>query len=254
MKVISISNIKGGVAKTTTAATLAAGLNNRGYRVMMVDSDPQMNLTMSFIPEPDENTPSLRSLYNEEMTLDEIKISIRDGLDLIPGDFELCSADMEFFKKVGSLRMLSKGIKALKETYDFIILDTPPNLGFLSLNAFMISDYVVTPMAADAFSLRAIRLLKRTLDEISEDGGRDIPVAGILLTRYSYRTNVAKVLEDSVNMAAKLLNTTPFNSRIRQATVMQETQIVKQDIFEYAPKSLVAQDYNDFINELLERI
>jgi len=132
MKVISVSNIKGGVAKTTTAATLAAGLNKRGHRVLMIDSDPQMNLTMCFIQEPDDSTPSLYTLYNEGVAIDDIKIEIKKDLDLVVGDFELCSADMEFFKKAGSLKLLSKAIRAIKEEYDYIILDTPPNLGFLS--------------------------------------------------------------------------------------------------------------------------
>ena len=121
MKVISVSNIKGGVAKTTTAATLAAGLNKRGYKVLMIDSDPQMNLTMCFTKEPEEGTPSLYTLYDKGATIDDIKVQIKDGLDLVLGDFELCSADMEFFKKAGSLKLLSKAIKALKTNYDYII-------------------------------------------------------------------------------------------------------------------------------------
>ena len=142
----------------------------------------------------------------------------------------------------------------MEKDYDFIIIDTPPNLGFLSLNAFMVSDYIVTPMAADSFSLKAIKLLKQTVDDVAEDGAKNIPVAGILLTRYTDRTNVAKILEDNVNAAASLLNTTIFNSRIRQATVVQESQLVKMDLFEYAPKAPVTQDYEAFIDELLERI
>lgn len=254
MKVISVSNIKGGVAKTTTAATLAAGLNKRGYKVLMIDSDPQMNLTMCFTQEPEDGTPSLYTLYDKGASIEEIKVQIKEGLDLVLGDFELCSADMEFFKKAGSLKLLSKAIKALETNYDYIILDTPPNLGFLSLNAFMISDCIVTPMAADSFSLRAVRLLKRTLEEVAEEAEKEIPVAGILLTRYTDRTIVAKLLEDSVVKAANLLNTTTFNSRIRQATVVQESQIAKMDLFEYAPKAPVTNDYDEFINELLERI
>ena len=254
MKVISVSNIKGGVAKTTTAATLAAGLNKRGYKVLMIDSDPQMNLTMCFTQEPEDGTPSLYTLYDKGVSIEDIKGQIKEGLDLVLGDFELCSADMEFFKKAGSLKLLSKAIKALETNYDYIILDTPPNLGFLSLNAFMISDCIVTPMAADSFSLRAVRLLKRTLEEVAEEAEKEIPVAGILLTRYTDRTIVAKLLEDSVTKAAELLKTTTFTSRIRQATVVQESQIAKMDLFEYAPKAPVTNDYDEFINELLERI
>ena len=254
MKVLTISNVKGGVAKTTTCATIGAGLTKRGHKVLLIDSDPQMNLSMCFMNEPDEETPSLYSLYEKNVSIESIKIKIRDGLDLVPGDFELCSADMEFFKKAGSLKMLSKSIKSLKDSYDYVIIDTPPNLGFLSLNAFMISDAILTPMAADSFSLRAVRLLKRTLTEVADEADKEIPVCGILLTRYSDRTNVSKLLEESVNTAAELLNTTVFKSRIRQAIVVQECQLAKMDLFEYAPKAPVTGDYDALINELLERI
>ncbi len=252
--IISISNIKGGVAKTTTAATLAAGLNKRGNSVLMIDSDPQTNLTMCFLPEPEEGAKSLYTVYLGDNSIDEVKETIKDGLDIVVGDFSLCSADMEFLGKVGSLKMLQKALKAMESKYDYIIIDTPPNLGFLSLNAFMVSDWIVTPMAADSFSLKAIKLLRKTVDDVAEDGGKAIPVAGILLTRYTDRTNVAKLLEENVNAAASLLDTTLFDSRIRQATVVQESQLVKMDLFEYAPKAPVTQDYDAFIDELLERI
>ena len=254
MVTLSISNIKGGVAKTTTAATLAAGLHKRGKRVLMIDSDPQTNLSMCFTEEPQDGDPSLYSIYSAGAKIDDIKIEVKPGLDLVVGDFSLCSADMEFLGKVGSLKLLGKAIKESKGNYDYVIIDTPPNLGFLSLNSFMTSDYIVTPMAADSFSLKAIRLLKKTIDDVAEDVGKDIPVAGILLTRYTDRTNVAKILEENVNAAAKLLNTSVFESRVRQATVVQESQLVKMDLFEYAPKAPVTKDYEAFINELLKRI
>lgn len=252
--ILSISNIKGGVAKTTTAATLAAGLHKRGNKVLMIDSDPQTNLSMCFTSEPEDGDPSLYSIYSDGAKIADIKKEIKPGLDLIVGDFSLCSADMEFLGRVGSLKLLSKAIKECRDNYDYIIIDTPPNLGFLSLNAFMTSDYIVTPMAADSFSLKAIRLLKKTIDDVADDVNKEIPVAGILLTRYTDRTNVAKILEDNVNAAAELLNTTVFESRIRQATVVQESQLVKMDIFEYAPKAPVTHDYDEFIDELLKRI
>lgn len=254
MITLSVSNIKGGVAKTTTAATIAAGLHKRGKRVLMIDSDPQTNLSMCFTEEPQDGAPSLYIIYSNGAQIDDIKIEVKPGLDLVVGDFSLCSADMEFLGKVGSLKLLGKAIKASKGNYDYVIIDTPPNLGFLSLNAFMTSDYIVTPMAADSFSLKAIRLLKKTIDEVSEDVGKEIPVSGILLTRYTDRTNIAKILEENVKAAAELLNTTVFESRIRQATVVQESQLVKMDLFEYAPKAPVTNDYNEFINELLKRI
>lgn len=253
MKVISISNVKGGVGKTTTAAVLAAGLTAKGYHVLMIDSDPQTNLTMCFMTEPPDETPSLYHVYAEGRSLDEVKTDIKPGLDLVIGDFELCNADMQFLK-AGRLKMLSKAFRDLKGSYDFVVIDTPPNLGILSLNAFLVSDYIVVPMAADSFSLKGIRLLKQTLDEVQEETEKDISIVGLLLTKYSDRTNVAKLLESSIQAAADLLSTKVFQSRIRQATVLQESQIAKIDLLEYAPKAPVSADYQAFIDELLERI
>lgn len=253
MKVISVSNVKGGVGKTSTAAILSAGLSSRGCRVLMIDSDPQTNLTMCFLPEQPDGTPSLYHVYAEGKTLEEVKTAIKLNLDLIIGDFELCNADMQFLK-AGRLKMLQKAFRGLKSSYDFVIIDTPPNLGILSLNAFLTSDYVLVPMAADSFSLKGVRLLKQTLDEVTEETERDISVIGLLLTKYTDRTNVAKLLEKSVNSAAELLGTKVFKSRIRQATVLQESQIAKIDLLEYAPKAPVTADYQAFIDELLDRI
>ena len=220
MKIISVSNVKGGVGKTSTAAILSAGLTQRGNSVLMIDSDPQTNLTMCFLPEPPDGTPSIYHVYADGKSLDEVKTSIKENLDLIIGDFELCNADMQFLK-AGRLKMLRKAIKSIKSDYDFIVIDTPPNLGILSLNAFLVSDYIIVPMAADSFSLKGVRLLKQTLDEVTEETEKAVSVTGLLLTKYTNRTNVSKLLEKSINSAAELLDTKVFSSRIRQATVLQ---------------------------------
>lgn len=252
MKTISISNIKGGVGKSSTAATLAAGLAGKGYRVLLVDSDPQTNLTMCFLPEQPDDAPSLYHVYGEGKKVDEVKRVIKDNLDLVIGDFALCNADMQFVR-AGRLRMLGKALKAVEEEYDFAIIDTPPNMGILSLNAFMASDYIVVPMAADSFSLKGVRLLKQVLDDVQEETDGRLTVAGLLVTRYSSRTNVSRLLENSVNAAAGLLNTKVFESRIRQAVVVQESQIAREDLFSYAPKAPVTEDYRMFTEEFLER-
>lgn len=253
MKIISISNIKGGVGKSSSAATLAAGLANKGFRVLMIDSDPQCNLTMCFLSEQSEDIPSLYHVYNEDRLIDEVIITVKDGLDLVAGDFSLANADI-IFLKVGRLKMLQKAFKKIKTGYDFVIIDTPPNLGVLSLNGFFASDYLIVPMSVDSFSLKGVRLLKETLDDVMEETEKKIPVAGILLTMYNARINVSKLLEKSVNSAAELLDTRVFNSRIRQAVAMKESQLAKMSLFDYAPSSPIAEDYRGFIDELLERI
>ena len=253
MRIISISNIKGGVGKTTTAAVLAAGLAEKDYRVLLIDSDPQTNLSICFMQEQTDESPSLYHIYNEKKGIDEIKIAVKDNLDLVVGDFELCNADLQF-TKAGRLKMLKKAIRNINTKYDFIIVDTPPNLGILTLNAFISSDYVVVPMAVDSFSLKGVRLLKQTLDDVADETEKVLPVAGILLTRYNSRTNVSKLLEKSLNSAAALLDTELFKSRIRQAVVLQESQVAKEDLFSYAPNAKVSEDYKGFIGEFLERV
>ena len=253
MKIISISNIKGGVGKTTTVSVLAVGLAKKGYRVLMVDSDPQTNLTMCFMKEQTDERPSLYHIYSDKKSIDEIKMEIKDNLDLVIGDFELCNADMQF-TKAGRLKMLKKAIQDIDGKYDFVIIDTPPNLGVLSLNAFLASDYVIVPMSADSFLLKGVRLLKETLDDVEDETEKELPVAGILLTRYNSRTNVSKLLEKSLNAAATLLDTELFKSRIRQAVVLQESQIAREDLFTYAANARVTEDYNGFIDEFLERV
>lgn len=253
MKIISISNIKGGVGKTTTAAVLAVGLAGKGYRVLLIDSDPQTNLTMCFIQEQAGEKPSLYHVYSNGEAIDNVKVEVKDNLDLVTGDFELCNADMQF-TKAGRLKMLKKAIKNIVAEYDFIIIDTPPNLGILSLNAFLASDYVIVPMAVDSFSLKGVRLLKQTLDDVADETEKELPVAGILLTKYNSRTKVSKLLEKSLNSAATLLNTELFKNRIRQAVVLQESQIAKEDLFSYAANAKVADDYRGFIDEFTERV
>lgn len=252
MKIISISNIKGGVGKTTTAAVLAVGLAGRGYRVLAVDSDPQTNLTMCFLQEQPDNTPSLYHVYSSGETIGNVKVAVKSNLDLIIGDFELCNADLQF-AKAGRLKMLKKSIRSIGAEYDFVIIDTPPNLGILSLNALIASDYVVVPMSADSFSLKGLRLLKQTLDDVTEETEKELTVAGILLTRYNSRTNVSRLLEKSLNSAAGLLDTKVFENRIRQAVVLQESQIAREDLFNYAANAKVTEDYKGFIDEFLER-
>lgn len=253
MKVICTANIKGGVGKSTVSATLATGLNLRGNKVLMVDGDPQSNLSMSFLAEQADDIPSLYNVYSEGESIDKVKISVREGLDIVPGDFALCNADMQFLK-AGRLKMLQKALKNMKTEYDFVVIDTSPYLGVLSLNSLLVSDFIIVPMHVDSFSLKGARILKQVLDDVSDEIEKQIPVAGILITKYNKRTNVSKLLEKSVNDAAELLGTTVFQSRIRQAVAVNESQIARESLFEYAPKASVTEDYRQFIDELLERI
>lgn len=251
--VIVVCQAKGGVSKSVTSNAIGSGLNRRGKRVLMVDTDPQANLTISFISDPDDSVPTLYNVFKGEKSIRDVRINVREGLDIIPGDFDLCSADMEFFGRIGSLNILSRALKDVTEDYDYVVIDTPPNMGCLTLNALSAGDFAVVPLSVDSFSFKSIRLIDRTLTSLKEND-HEIKVAGILITKYSGRTNIDKILEKNVQDSAALLDTTVFEHRIRQGVAIREAQLLKQDIFEYAPSSGVAKDYDGFIDELLERI
>lgn len=255
--IVSVTNIKGGVGKSSVASNLAAGLGAKGYKTLLIDTDPQCNLTMCFLPEPSDEAPTLYSVYKNGKNIDEVKVPVakEKNLDLVMGDFSLCNADLEFLS-AGRLNMLKKALKNMEEKYDLIVIDNPPNLGVLTLNSLMVSDWVIVPSLADSFSLKGERLLKQVLDEISEEVGKEIPVAGILLSRYDNRTNVSRLLESSLQKAADLLGTSVFQTRIRQGIAQQECQIAKESLFTYDPrqKKGITRDYQMFVDEFLERI
>lgn len=265
-KVVICSNIKGGVAKTTTAATLGAGLVQKGYKVLFVDADPQSNLTMCFMPEPDEGSNTLYKVFagevvekngkevTREVPISKVKVAIKPGMDIVPGDFSLCSADLEFLGEINSMSMLKDALEEEKEKYDFIIIDTPPNVGILTMNAFIAGDIIITPMAADSFSLRAIQLLRKTIDRVMLKANPHLSVAGVLLTKHNERLNSAKSLSATIDKAADLLDTTVYNTTIRQAAVVLESQLYRTDLYDFAPKAPVTQDYEKFVEEFLERL
>ncbi len=140
-------------------------------------------------------------MYADGKPLDEVRTGIKESLDLIIGDFELYNADMQFLK-AGRLKMSKKAIQNMEGSYDFVVIDTPPNLGILSLNAFLVSNYIIVPIAADSFSLKGVRLLKQTLDEVEEETENGISILRLLLTKYTNRTNVSWILEKSIHSAA----------------------------------------------------
>lgn len=243
--IITINNQKGGVAKTTTAQALARGLNLRGYKTLAIDLDPQGNLSHSMKADTDAMT-----IYEAMSGKVDIKTTIQttEQGDIIPSNILLSGADLEF-TKTGREYLLKEILKSLE--YDFIILDTPPNLGILTINALTTADKVIIPMGADVFSLKGLEQLYGTIEQVKKYTNRDLEVEGILLTRYNGRTIINRDLKEVIEDSAKNINTKVFKTEIRDSTSQREAQAMQESIFDYAPKSKTAEDYNSFINELL---
>ena len=176
-----------------------------------------------------------------------------DGYDVVPASRLNGKAD-DLMPSVGKDYRLRKALEAVAENYDYAILDTPPALGTLTVNALTAASWVVIPAQADAYSLDGVTDLAATIQAIREYTNPDLKIAGILLTRYNPRTSISKIIHEDAEAMAAELDTKVFRAWIREATVIKEAQAVKQPIFAYAPSSKVAYDYRFFIEELMEGI
>lgn len=253
MITLTLSNQKGGVAKTSTSNALAAGLYNRNYKVLAVDLDPQCNLSFSCGVDMLNTEKTLFDVFKGNAEVRETIIPLKLGFDLLPGGLTLAGADMDF-TQTGREYMLSEALETVSGKYDFCIIDTPPTLGILTVNALTAADYVIVPMTADIYALQGLTQLNALIQNVRRYCNKGLKIAGILLTRYNDRQIISKTLKTNIGQAAERLSTEVFKTYIREGVAVRETQLLQSDLFTDAPKANVTQDYNNFIDELLERM
>ncbi len=261
MRVVTISNQKGGVAKTTTAFQMASGLSRLGYRVLVLDVDPQVSMSIlcgvaDLESGDEEYGPTLYDLLTGEPKQLKTKDCIRnvEGLfDIIPGSRLLAMADQKFVKPSREF-MLKRKLSEINDEYDFVIIDTPPALGVLTFNSYVAADDMIIPAKAELLSLVGIRQLSEMVDEIKNDLNEKLTVRGILFTLYSTRTNLSNAMTETGEEMSKAIGAPVFNTKIRTTVKVGEAQAFQKDLFEYAPDSTAANDYKEFVNEYLEDI
>lgn len=245
--IISITNQKGGVGKSTTAYALATGLRLRGYKVLIIDFDAQSNISYTAKANINGN-----NIY-DVMTL-KIKaidsIQQMDNVDIIVASRDLTSLNMEL-NKPGKEYRLKESLDEVNKIYDFIIIDTPPALDILTINALTTSDIVIIPAQADIYSLQGIEQLHETIKAVRQYCNKNLQIKGILLTRHNKRTVLSRDMQDILKNTAEYLNTFLYDTVIRECISLKESQVSQLDIFTYAPKSNATEDYNMFIDELL---
>ncbi len=249
-KTICITNQKGGVGKTTTTYALGLGLRKKGYKVLIVDLDPQGNLSFSVGAETEESITIyevLKGEYNAEEAIQHTPI-----IDIIPSNIVLSGVDLEF-THTGREFLLREALSNVQNIYDYIIVDTPPSLNILTVNAFALSNKIIIPMIADIFSLQGIAQLYETIDRVKRYCNPSINIEGILLTRYNKRIILSSEIKGTAEMIAKELNTTVFNTHIRSSISIQEAQTKQENLYEYAPRNSAVMDYMQFVEELLSR-
>ena len=245
-KVIAVINQKGGVGKSTTAEALATGLPLKGYRTLAIDMDAQGNLSYTFGAKPGSPT-ALGVLTGEVKAADAVQHT--EYGEIIPSSKALSGADA-FIADTGKEYRLREALEPIRADYDFIIIDTPPALGILTVNALTACDSVVIPAQADIYSLQGIEQLAETIKPVKKYCNHDLKVEGVLLTRYSPRSILSKDVADLTAQLAERMGTKLFQTTIREAVAVKEAQISQQSLFSYAPRAKVTEDYMAFIEEL----
>lgn len=247
MKCIAVINQKGGVGKSTTAATVAAGLSLKGYKTLSIDLDAQANLTYTAGAKTTGAT-ALGVLTGEAKA--ENAIQNTDSGDIIAANKALAGADA-FIADTGKEYRLKEALESVKAAYDYIIIDTPPTLGILTINALTACDSVIIPAQADIYSLQGIEQLAETMKPVKKYCNPALKIEGILLTRYSPRSVLSREVAELAEQLAARLGTKVFKATIREAIAVKEAQISQQTLYQYAPKAKVTEDYTALIEELI---
>ena len=251
MEIISILNRKGGTGKTATAHALGTGLAKAKKKVLMIDLDSQLNLTWTANIQAKYTAYELLSTEESEnnvIPIEEFIVKTDQG-DYIAGSEKMALIDLEAQKRLTTTHTLNKILKALKDKYDFVIIDTPAQLGLVTLNSLDASDSVIIPVQADAYSIAGITQLLGVISEVKDS----LRIRGLLLTRYSNRSILSRQMKDSLNDIAKQLGTKLYKTPIRECIAIKEAAASQCNIYDYAPSSNAAADYKDFVKEFLKQ-
>lgn len=247
---VAIANQKGGTAKTTTVANLAGVLNERGHRVLLVDLDPQASLTIGFGVDVSAMDETVYDVIANETPLTNILTHVRENIDLAPTNINLSVAELQLVSEIRREDRLKQALAPLKSNYDYILVDCPPSLGLLTLNALSAADRVLIPMSCDYYALVGVRLLLDTLRRVQERLNPDLKILGVLPTRYDGRTLHSKeVLQEVRNKLSGQVHV--FDAVIRETVRFKEAPIQGQTITEYMSTHVGAKDFRDFTEEFL---
>ena len=244
---ISFANQKGGVAKTSSCLIFGQILTKAKVKVLFIDMDPQGNLSHTLGVEP--NCGTIFDVLSKAKTLEDSIQKTNTG-DIVCYSPSLAGTD-KTLDSLGKEYLLKEALESVDHKYNYILIDSPPALGVLTINTLVASDYLVIPAQADIYSLQGINQIFLTIDSVKKYCNAKLKVLGVLLTRFNSKTNISRELSQMIEETANKLNTKVFKSRIRECVAIKEAEACQIDLFSYAPKSNAALDYFEFIKELL---
>jgi chromosome partitioning protein len=244
--VISLLNHKGGVGKTTSTINIGAGMVELGKRVMLIDLDPQANLTVS-LGIPRQKYSIYESLRGES---ELVPYQVKDGFDVVISTLDLSGAEMELINEAGREFILRELLAPVMEEYDYIIIDCPPSLGLLTLNALTSSQFVLIPLQTEFLALQGVAKIKQVIDKVRFRLNKTLQIGGVIATMYDNR----KILNrDVVETIKKYFGDKVFETMIRDNVALAEAPAQRKDIFEYNKNSSGAEDYLALCRELIAR-
>ena len=245
--VIAFANQKGGVAKTTTTLNLAVAFAEQGLKVLAVDLDPQGNLTMSQGLNPDTIERSMFDVLVHRLPIQEIVHHVE--VDLAVSSIDLAGAELALSSLIGRERALEKALLPVKPEYDYVLIDTPPSLGLLTINALVASDSVIVPVQCEYLSLRGLVQLENTLSMIRENLNPHVAIGGILPTMYDTRTLHSR---EAIEILEENFGDLVFKTRIRKTVRYAEAPVKGSSIIKYDPNGPAAEAYRSLAKEVLD--
>jgi len=250
-RIISVTNQKGGVGKTTTVINLGAALKEMGKNVLLVDMDPQGGLGIGLGVEPESINKSIYDVILDNIDIKEIVVETKSGLYLAPSNIDLCGAELELLSKDKWAFKLKDSIKNITDKYDYILIDTPPSLGVLAINVLAAAKEVLIPIACEYYSLRALKFLLDSISDVKNYVNKEIKVLGIVFTFYDVRTLHSKEVANEIREALKGKYKV-FNSVIRHTVRFKESPMIGRSILYYAPNNPSALAYRNLAKEIEE--
>jgi chromosome partitioning protein len=245
--IISLLNHKGGVGKTTSAINIGAGLVELGKKVLLLDLDPQANLTIS-LGIPRQKYTIYEALRGES---DLVPYTHKPGMDVVTSSLDLSGAEMELINEAGREYILRELFNNVIDDYDFIIIDCPPSLGLLTLNALTSSRFVMIPLQTEFLAVQGLAKIKQVIDKVRFRLNKSLEIGGVIPTMFDNRRVLNR---DVIEIIDKHFGEKVFKARIRENVALAEAPAQRKDIFDYAPKSSGASDYLALCKEIMARI
>ncbi|MEX1178400.1 MAG: ParA family protein [Nitriliruptor sp.] len=250
--VVGIANQKGGVGKTTTTVSLAAALAQHGVRTLVIDLDPQGNATTGLGLRAEEGDPSTYGVLVEDVAvLDAVQHTEVDGLDVLPSSLDLAGAEVELVPAFSRELRLRRALEPIVDRYDIVLVDCPPSLGLLTINALVAAHQVLVPIQCEYYALEGLGQLMRTVQLVGDNLNRELELGGVVLTMFDGRTNLSQQVVDEVR---NYFGTQAYDTVIPRSVRLSEAPSFGQPITVFDPSSRGARAYQRLATEVIERL